>query len=89
MNQDKITITRHADGCVLEYPFFWGAMSADVGGYTQMVPCPAFEEEDAEEMLSFADLDIAESVIELFVDGGGITSYEGGGVSWVLSFEEV
>lgn len=86
---NSVTITRHADGCVLTYPFFWGAMAAYVGGYKQMVPCPTFEEEDAEEMLSFADFDVAEHVVELFVDGGGITSYDGNDVSWVLSFEEV
>ena len=86
---NSITITRHADGCVLTYPFFWGAMSADVGGYRQVVPCPAFEEAEDEAMQAFAGYDVANQVSFLFVDGGGITSYDGNDVSWVLSFEEV
>ena len=64
-------------------------MSANVGGYLQMVPCPMFDEDDAEELLSFADVDVAQQVINLFVDGGGITSYTDKDISWTLSFEEV
>lgn len=89
MTADIITITRHADGAVLTYPFFWSSRAVYVGGYREMAPCPMFEEEDAEEMMSFADFDVAEHVAYLFVDGKGITSFDSPDVSWALSFEEV
>ena len=89
MSQDKITITRHADGATMEASFFWGGRSVDVGGYREMALCPAFDAEDAEEMQSFADWDIAEQVAYLFIDGHGISKYEDDAFSWVLSFEEV
>lgn len=88
MSQDMITITRHADGETMEASFFWGAMSADVGGYRAMVPCPAFDQEDAERMQSFAGWDIAGQVAYLFIDGD-INKYDSKDVSWFLTFEEV
>ena len=40
MSADSITITRHGDGAVLTYPFYWSSRAVHVGGYREMAPCP-------------------------------------------------
>ena len=68
-----LTFTR-ADGAVASFPLIWEPAHAHVDGEWTTVPAPALSDEHDEALTDFAGHDVMQTVVYLWIDGGGVTS---------------
>lgn len=82
----QLTITRHSDNQTITVPVYMGTASADVGGVRERVPAPCLEADIDDAVSDFLPGSNIEAHMQyLYIDGDGLTSFDGDDYSYTLA----